>query len=146
MHCSPSSPELIRESAKQNHDNESDGIRRDGEELCASGRVSEALDCRKTISGRKWKRTSRYVLIVGRKPLTEPRVRFMQLSGKSTSAEPSDTSEMVSVPVHDCDNISLPIREGSSDTSPVDSGIRFVEAVLVESRDADDSLVFVQVA
>lgn len=53
---------------------------------------------------------------------------------------------MTNVPVHDSNDIGLPIGERSSDTSPVDSSVRFVEAVLVEPSDADNSLVFVQIA
>lgn len=49
------------------------------------------------------------------------------------------------VPVHDGNDVSLPIHERPSNTSPVNSGVGFVQTILVQPSNANDSFVLIQI-
>jgi hypothetical protein len=82
--------------------------------------------------------------MVGKNPLTDPRVKFMQLHRWSVNNLRILSLDVI--PVSDGKDINLPVGERPPHTTPINASIRFVVVFPVQSGDADDSLFLSQVS
>lgn len=81
---------------------------------------------------------------MGRKPLTDPKVKFMQL--RKSLVKPSRSKTLTGIPVSNGKNIDLPVGERPPHAAPIDASVGFMVVLPVQSGDADDPLFLGQVS